>query len=49
MWPESTCGRAGTHLVNALVTGLKEIVVDNPVLEGLTLWSDSCIPQNQNS
>lgn len=49
MWDESLCGREGVHIANALVTILKEIVEDNPLLEHLTLWSDSCVPQNRNS
>lgn len=28
---------------------LKRIVLDNPEKEKLTLWSDSCVPQNRNS
>lgn len=48
-WNEFVCGRAGTHLASALVKALKRIVLDNPEKEELTLWSDSCVPQNRNS
>lgn len=49
MWNEFICGREGTHLASALIKALKEIVLDNPQLEELILWSDSCVPQNRNS
>lgn len=49
MWDESLCGREGTHIANALIKILKRIADDNPMLEHLTLWSDSCVPQNRNS
>lgn len=49
MWNELLCGREGTHIANALIKVLKLIVEDNTSLEHLTLWSDSCVPQNRNS
>ncbi|KAJ8970580.1 hypothetical protein NQ314_001104, partial [Rhamnusium bicolor] len=49
VWHEFICGRAGVHLASALIRILKEIVRDNPQLERLILWSDSCVPQNKNS
>lgn len=49
MWNEFNCGREGTHLASALIKALKQIVSDNPLLEHLILWSDSCVPQNRNS
>lgn len=49
MWDESLCGREGTHIANALIKILKRILADNPWIEHLTLWSDSCTPQNRNS
>lgn len=49
MWDESLCGREGTHIANALIKILKRVLADNPWIEHLTLWSDSCTPQNRNS
>lgn len=49
MWNEALCGREGTHIANALIKLLTRIVQDNPHLEELTLWTDSCVPQNRNS
>lgn len=49
MWNEALCGREGTHIANALIKLLTRITQDNPDLEHLTIWSDSCVPQNRNS
>lgn len=49
MWDESLCGREGTHIANALIKILKRILAENTWIEHLTLWSDSCTPQNRNS
>lgn len=49
MWDESLCGREGTHIANALIKILKRVLADNPWIEHLILWSDSCTPQNRNS
>lgn len=49
MWDESLCGREGTHIANALIKILKRVLKDNVWMEHLTLWSDSCTPQNRNS
>lgn len=49
MWNESLCGREGTHIANALIKLLMRITQDNPDLEYLIIWSDSCVPQNRNS
>lgn len=49
VWHEFICGRAGVHIANALIKILKKVVIDNPHLERIILWSDSCVPQNRNS
>lgn len=49
IWHEFICGRAGVHIANALVKILKKVCEDNPQIEKLILWSDSCVPQNRNS
>ncbi|CAG9763580.1 unnamed protein product [Ceutorhynchus assimilis] len=43
------CGRAGVHIANAIIRILKRVIEDNPQLEKIILWSDSCVPQNRNS
>lgn len=48
IWHEFISGRGGTHIASALVKILKKVVEDNPHLETIILWSDSCVPQNRN-
>lgn len=49
VWSEFICGRSAVHIANALIRILKRIMMDNPGLKRLILWSDSCVPQNKNS
>lgn len=49
VWNEGICGRGGVHLANGVIKILKEVVKDNPTVENIILWSDSCVPQNKNS
>ncbi|CAG9770054.1 unnamed protein product [Ceutorhynchus assimilis] len=49
IWHELICGRAGVHIANAIIRILKRVIEDNPQLEKIILWSDSCVPQNRNS
>ncbi|CAH1118122.1 unnamed protein product [Phaedon cochleariae] len=46
---EYICGRARTHIANAIVKILKAVICDNLNLKKVILWSDSCVPQNRNS
>ncbi|KAF2883729.1 hypothetical protein ILUMI_22445 [Ignelater luminosus] len=39
----------GNDIASALIRILKEIVKDHAEIKELTLWSDSCTPQNRNS
>ncbi|XP_022199538.1 uncharacterized protein LOC111056478 [Nilaparvata lugens] len=48
LWPESLSGRAGNDLASALKKIL-DIVIEENELTKITLWSDSCVPQNHNS
>lgn len=48
IWNESLSGRAGNDIASAL-RKILDCVVDENVLTELTLWSDSCVPQNRNS
>lgn len=49
IWHEYICGRGANHLASAVIKILKKLVRDNPEVERLILWSDSCVPQNRNS
>ena len=49
IWCEGIAGRGANEIASALVKILSEIVDDVPGITQLTLWSDSCVPQNRNS
>ena len=49
IWPETMSGRSGNDIASALVDILNRVVADHSAAEHLTLWSDSCVPQNRNS
>ena len=42
-------GRTGNDIASSVVKILAEIIKLYPSVSDLTLWSDSCIPQNRNS
>lgn len=48
LWTETLAGRAGNDIASALKRIL-DVVIDENELTTLTLWSDSCVPQNRNS
>ena len=48
LWPETLSGRTGNDIASALVHMLNTIVMDNPGIAEMTLWSNSCVPQNRN-
>ncbi|XP_076107556.1 uncharacterized protein LOC143075857 [Mytilus galloprovincialis] len=49
IWPEHIAGRGANEISSALLKILEKVLEDFPSLETITLWSDSCIPQNRNS
>ena len=49
IWHEGTGGRTGNNMACAIVQILEKVMLDHPNLKELTLWSDSCVPQNRNS
>ena len=49
MWSEYQAGRGAKIIASAVVKILEKVLEDYPLLESITLWSDSCIPQNRNS
>ena len=48
LWTEALSGRTGNDIASGLVRMLENIIKDNPSITEMTLWSDSCIPQNRN-
>lgn len=49
IWTEATMGRKGNDIASALHKIIQRVLNDNPDIKELTLWSDSCVPQNRNS
>lgn len=49
VWPETLAGRGGNEIASALTVILKTILAEFKTLDTITLWSDSCVPQNRNS
>ena len=49
IWSEYCASRGGYEIASALCTILQRITEDFPDIRNLTLWSDSCVPQNRNS
>ena len=41
-------GRSGNDIASGLMVILDNVVNDNPTVAEITLWSDSCVPQNRN-
>lgn len=48
IWTEVHSGRTGNDIASALVKILTCLCKENPNITRITLWSDSCIPQNRN-
>ena len=49
VWTEAISGRAGNDLASATVQILEKVTSKHPDITELTLWTDSCVPQNRNS
>jgi len=49
LWHEGLSGRAGNDIGSSLERVLEEVVKLKPHVNNITLWSDSCVPQNKNS
>lgn len=48
IWPETLSGRTGNDIASGLIMILEQILIDNPNMKHIILWSDSCVPQNRN-
>lgn len=49
VWNETLAGKSGNDIASGLQAILTTVFADNPDLKHLTLWCDSCVPQNRNS
>ncbi len=49
VWDEKTCGHTGSDIDSALIAILEKILSKHELIGYLTLWSDSCIGQDENS
>lgn len=49
IWSENLMGRKGTDIASAVCKLLSQVMSDHPEIQHITLWSDSCVPQNRNS
>ncbi|KAK0042379.1 hypothetical protein Bpfe_028183, partial [Biomphalaria pfeifferi] len=48
IWSEILSGRSGNDIASGLIVLLGQMLSDNPKFTEITLWSDSCVPQNKN-
>ena len=52
LWHEGQSGRTGNDIASSVLKILEAVVQENsedPRVKNITLWSDSCVPQNRNS
>jgi hypothetical protein len=49
IWNEVCAGRTGNDMASAIYCMLTEVMKLHPDVDKLTVWSDSCVPQNKNS
>ena len=46
---EAMPGRTGNEITSAFICILNKIASDEPHINNITYWSDSCVPQNRKS
>ena len=52
LWHKGQSGRTGNNIASSVLKILEAVVEENsedPRVKNITLWSDSCVPQNRNS
>ena len=49
IWTEAMSGRAGNGIASAFICILNKIASDEPHINNIICWSNSCVPQNRNS
>ena len=49
MWPETVAGRQANEIISGVVLMVERILSTYPDFTEIITWSDSCVPQKQNS
>jgi hypothetical protein len=49
IWNEQVAGRGSNKLASAVTVILENALKAHPHVKKITLWYDSCVPQNRNS
>ncbi|GFO17039.1 hypothetical protein PoB_004354400 [Plakobranchus ocellatus] len=49
IWNEAEGGRCGNTIASALLKVLDQFTQENPTINNIILWSDSCVAQKRNS
>jgi len=49
IWNEALVGRSGNDIASAIESILNKVTSENPTIQHIITWSDSCVPQNRNS
>ena len=49
IWTEAMSGRARNNRASAFICILNKTASDEPHINNIICWSDSCVPQNRNS
>ena len=49
IWTEAMSARAGNNIASAFICILNKIASDEPHINNIIFWSNSCVPQNRNS
>ncbi|GFR75979.1 hypothetical protein ElyMa_003935100 [Elysia marginata] len=48
IWTECLAGRGGNEIASALLKIFQDVVLNNPTVQNIITWSDSCVSQNRN-
>ena len=48
IWTEIDIGYSGNDIANAVSQILEKIIQNSPKVKHIIMWSDSCVPQNNN-
>lgn len=48
IWTEIDTGHSGNDIANAVSQILEKIIQNSPKVKHIIMWSDSCVPQNNN-
>jgi len=48
LWPETLSGHTGNDIASSLSVLLQNVLQDHSEEKEVTIWSNSCVPQNKN-